>query len=361
MSYIAAIGTAVPAHRYKQEEILHFMKFFQKLSDDDYRKQSVLYKNSGIDTRYCIMPDYKCSVEERIFYPKNDHMTPFPLMDERMQMYCEQAPLLAIEAIKNAIPERKYSSITHLITVSCTGMAAPGLDLWLLQKLNMSRNIHRTSVNFMGCYATIHAMKQAHAICSQIIDAQVLIVSVELCSLHFQRENTMDNNLSNLLFADGAAAMLINNDAQNSWYSIAHFYSEVDNEGRNDMAWQLSSKGFLMTLTSYIPQLLKKGFQNIVNNSLAHSHLSIGDVKYWAIHPGGKRILDTIKSELSLPYECMAASYEILQKFGNMSSPTISFVLEHITKNQKPLAGDTIFGAAFGPGLTTETFVLKSI
>src|SRR5262249_9634016 len=149
------------------------------------------------------------------------------------------------------------TEITHLITVSCTGMSAPGLDLQVMELMNLPKNIYRTSVNFMGCYAAIHALKISDTICKSDERARVMIVCTELCTLHFQKEGSIDNITSSLLFGDGAAAALVvHDDFNEKGLTVDHFYSEVIDRGKKDMAWELSSSGFLMTLSGYIPELL---------------------------------------------------------------------------------------------------------
>jgi predicted naringenin-chalcone synthase len=170
-----------------------------------------------------------------------------------MDIYNKKAPLLSIDAIRNCLHEKiQPKEITHLITVSCTGMSAPGLDLQVMELMELNRNIFRTSINFMGCYAAIHALKIADAFCKVDKTAKVMIVCTELCTLHFQRETTMDNIASSLLFGDGSSAVLVTSDeADGDGLYIDRFYSEIIPKGKRDMAWELSSSGFLMTLSGY--------------------------------------------------------------------------------------------------------------
>jgi predicted naringenin-chalcone synthase len=255
------------------------------------------------------------------------------------------------------------ADITHLITVSCTGMSAPGLDLQLLELLDLPRHTWRTSINFMGCYAAIHAMKMADAICQTSKQAKVLVVCTELCTLHFQREPTIDNIASSLLFADGSAAVVITGDDHplKGMY-LNGFYSEVIPKGKKDMAWELSSTGFLMTLSSYIPDLLQEDFTIFTKRALAQAGLTQQDIAHWCIHPGGRKILEAIHKALSLYNGELQASYDILRNYGNMSSPSILFILKKIgtTLLHNHNKREHIFGAAFGPGLTMETFVASA-
>jgi Predicted naringenin-chalcone synthase len=330
------------------------------VNDTENRKLKYLYHQSGIDTRYFAVTDESENGQSSFYPSKNTDA--FPDLESRMKIYKREALPLSIDAINKCIEGKiNKEEITHLITVSCTGMSAPGLDLEIMEEMNLPSNIFRTSVNFMGCYAAIHALKLADALCQNDTNAKVVIVCTELCSLHFQNEATTDNLSSSLLFADGSAAALVTHDTTNlNGLRINNFYSQVAFKGKEDMSWQLSSKGFLMKLSGYIPDLLQQDFNEFTNNALQNGGCSREDISYWCIHPGGKRILNLLRQSLKIKEESLHQSYHVLQKFGNMSSPTILFVLKEImekleTSENKP---GKIFGAAFGPGLTMESFLL---
>jgi predicted naringenin-chalcone synthase len=209
----------------------------------------------------------------------------------------------------------------------------------------------------MGCYAAIHALKMADMICKTEKDPKVLIVCTELCTLHFQKEPTMDNIASSLLFGDGSAAVLVvPDDTQKDGITIKGFYSEVAPKGKKDMSWELSSSGFLMTLSGYVPDLIEEDFDPMICRALRRQGLDKNDILHWCIHPGGKRILESIEKSLGLEKTAFQNSYDVLNDFGNMSSPTVLFVLERFLQkagNNKP---GPLIAAAFGPGLTMETF-----
>jgi predicted naringenin-chalcone synthase len=240
-------------------------------------------------------------------------------------------------------------------------MSAPGLDLEIMEAMGLPLNLWRTSVNFMGCYAAIHALKLADAVCLSNLNANVVIVCTELCTLHFQKEATIDNITSTLLFADGCAALLVQpNNSAIKGLTLKNFYAEVAFKGKKDMSWQLSSKGFLMTLTGYVPDLVKEDFKGMVNNALTNAEMALEDITHWCIHPGGKKIIEAIEKSTGLSKDKFHYSYDILNKYGNMSSPTILFVLQKIFDEIKETSSPiipTIFAAAFGPGLTMETFI----
>jgi predicted naringenin-chalcone synthase len=287
-------------------------------------------------------------------------MEPIPSLEMRMQWFEKNAATLSLQAIRDCMNNFSEYDITHLITVSCTGMSAPGLDLELTELLSLSKNIHRTSVNFMGCYAAIHAMKMADAFCQREKDTNVLIVCTELCTLHFQNDPTQNNITSSMLFGDGAAAMLITNNKNARGLTIDNFYSSVDIKGKKDMAWELSSRGFLMTLSGFVPDLIEIDFNPLVSEALSEAEISREQITHWCIHPGGKKILEAVIKSLSLTNGQLDNSYEVLKDFGNMSSPTILFVLKKIMQTLNRKENNKIFGAAFGPGITMETFILSS-
>lgn len=355
MSKIISIGTAVPVNKHHQKDILNFMQQAYGLDAIGDRKLKFLYSRSGISSRYSVIPDYSLPISEWEFYTQNEILDPFPSLELRMKWYQQYAVSLSAEAIVHCTEGViAVSDITHLITVSCTGMSAPGLDLHLLELLNLPGQVYRTSLNFMGCYAAVHALKIADAICKTDTQARVMIVCTELCTLHFQKEPTPDNIASTLLFGDGSAAVLVTHDQFHlKGLHLKGFYSEVVPKGKQDMSWELSSTGFLMTLSGYIPELIEEDFEPLVDRALQEAGISKESVRQWCIHPGGKRILETIQKSLNLNPEKLIESYEVLRDYGNMSSPTLLFVLKKLMHQQ---ADGPVFAAAFGPGLTMETF-----
>jgi predicted naringenin-chalcone synthase len=360
LSKIVAIGTAVPQHRHQQEDIFNFMQRVYALDEMNRRKLKFLYRHGGIDTRYSVIPDYSLPASNWQFYSPSENLEPFPSLELRMDWFHQHAANLSLDAVKQCLQKSTPQKITHLITVSCTGMSAPGLDLELLELLNLPPTTHRTSINFMGCYAAIHALKLADALCKADKSSNVLIVCTELCTLHFQKEHTTDNITSSLLFADGAAAMLVTGNDEQTGLKVDHFYSIVAPKGKPDMAWELSSHGFRMTLTGYVADLIEEDFGGLVNDALAGAHLSRNDVTHWCIHPGGKKILEAVHHSLGFDNGQLQPCYDVLREYGNMSSPTVLFVLERIMEALKKNEPATIFGAAFGPGLTMETFILSA-
>ena len=361
MSKIVSIATEVPPYRNDQEIIRGFMDSVFCNDATESRKLKYLYNHGGIATRYSVIPDYSVPAADRQFYGKAADLEPFPDIEKRMEWYAANAGMLSIKAIQQCIAGKiNKKEITHLITVSCTGMSAPGLDLEIMEAMELPRNLFRTSVNFMGCYAAIHAMKLADAICRSSVNANVVIVCTELCTLHFQKEVTVDNITSTLLFGDGCAAVLIQSaETALKGIKLQHFFSDVAFKGKNDMSWKLSSTGFLMTLSGYVPDLVKEDFNELVNKALDNASVSKNDITHWCIHPGGKKILEAIEKSIALPATSLCYAYQVLNEYGNMSSPTILFVLQKIFNELQERSPEkaTIFGAAFGPGLTMEIFI----
>jgi predicted naringenin-chalcone synthase len=205
----------------------------------------------------------------------------------------------------------------------------------------------------------------ANDICTAHPAAKVMIVCTELCTLHFQRDSGIDSVASSLLFGDGSAAVLVTGDqAPGAGLHLQHFYSEILPGGKKDMTWKISSKGFLMTLSGYVPELIEQDFEPLVNRALEGVNIKHQDIDHWCIHPGGKRILEAVSKSLHLDKDQLRNSYDTMEEFGNMSSPTILFVLKKImqelrngAEQQPHIATQSVFGAAFGPGLTMETFV----
>jgi prepilin-type processing-associated H-X9-DG protein len=363
MSYITAIGTANPAHRFEQNFLADFMTKAMQLNATDSHKLKTIFRASGIEHRYSVLEDYG-KTSGYTFYANSPDFEPFPSTDERLKVFRTHALSLSVDAVTNmkkSLPLFDSSSITHLIVVCCTGMYAPGLDIELVDKLNLRSTVERTCITFMGCYAAFNALKVADAFCCKNENAKVLVVCTELCSLHFQKNVSEDNFLANALFADGSAAVLVEGKArEEKCMMLEAFYSDLAPEGSNDMAWSIGNAGFEMKLSSYVPDIIKSGIANLTRHLLAKISQEIEDVKYFAIHPGGKRILTAIEEALSLRRDQTQAAFDVLRRYGNMSSPTVLFVLLEIFKNLSPEDHEArILSFAFGPGLTMESMLLK--
>lgn len=362
MSYLTSIGVANPAHQLRQSQVAEFMVRAMGLAEDDARKLRAVFRMSGIETRHSVLSDYSRD-SDFDFYPNTRDLEPFPSTSKRLMLFKNHAAPLSKQAIEHCLQKIsgiQKKEITHLIVVSCTGMYAPGLDIDLIKMLGLPTSIERIAINFMGCYAAFNALKLANTIC-ETGDKKVLIVCAELCSIHFQKKNTEDNMLANALFADGAAALLVES-APRAGVNLkpSGFYCDLAPEGEQDMAWSVGDLGFEMRLSAYVPEIIRGGIHKLIQSLLAQSSHLLTDVSYFAIHPGGKKILEAIENELGLTKEQNCYAYEVLRRFGNMSSPTVLFVLSEIwEKLNRADDGKKIMSIAFGPGLTLESMILK--
>lgn len=362
-AYITAIGTANPANRYEQKELAQFMCDHLNLEFNEQQKLKVLYRATGISHRHSVLDDYKKKPASFSFYPKHPKVDLFPSTQRRMAVYREKALPLAIAAVTECLGDKhQFSDFTHLITVSCTGMYAPGLDVDLVKALNLPSDIRRNSLNFMGCYAAMNAIGLSKEICDNQSQAKVLIVSVELCSLHLQKEQTEDGILAHSLFADGAAAIVIAGESNKDKpaLKIVSSASQLLMQGKNDMAWQIGDFGFQMALTAYVPKIIETGIRELTKKLFAQTELDIGSLDAFAIHPGGKKILEAIENQLGISKVQNQAAYDVLKDYGNMSSPTVVFVLKKVWSKLKYKPNKKILSFAFGPGLTLESLLFET-
>lgn len=363
-SIISAIGISNPKNKFSQEEILRFMVDAHQLDQHHSRRLEKLYRVSGIDFRHSVLNDFNKTRGDYAFFGNELGLEPFPTTASRGNIYESNALNLSLKAIDNCTNQLQNfdkSKISHLITVSCTGMYAPGLDIEIVEKLGLNTNIERTCINFMGCYGAFNALKVADYICRAQPNAVVLIVDVELCTLHFQRENTLDNWLANSLFADGASAVLVQNEenTDEKLYKIRSFYTEVVSEARNEMAWKIGNHGYEMQLTNQVSKQIKSGIKSVADKLLKKVNLAFDDIGSFAIHPGGRKILEVCDDVFKLTSEQNEHAYKVLKNFGNMSSATVIFVLDELSKKLKAKKSEEqIMSFAFGPGLTFESMIL---
>jgi len=361
---IQAIGTAVPPFKTQQNDLIEFMTRHMGQDRRTARKIKALFNLSGIESRYSVIPDFGSKEEDYKFFPSNAALEPFPSTQKRMEQYQHHAKVLAEEAAKKCFSESSVTpkDVTHLITVSCTGMYAPGLDIELIDHLGLSTNTERTAINFMGCYAAFNALKVAKNIVKAHPESQVLIVAVELCSLHFQKESTDDTLLSNALFGDGAAAVLVNAPSSKGEKRLVfqNFHNDLALQGKNEMGWFIKDIGFEMKLSGEVPEIIKKGIKELTDRLLNKIKLKVSDVDYFAIHPGGRKILEVIEQTLNIAKADNAPAHRVMSQFGNMSSPTVLFVLKDImSKLTSSDHGKKVLSFAFGPGLTLESMLLE--
>ena len=361
MAKIISISTQVPEHKHTQQHLLEFMENAYGVGDKEKRILGYLYRHSGIDTRHSVIPDYTLPLEEWEFFPQSRDLEPFPTLEHRMKWFNKHAMPLSLRSAETCIAgvvDRK--EITHLITVSCTGMSAPGLELELMEAMGLNANTSRTAINFMGCYAAIHGLKMANDIVSATPASKVLVVCTELCSLHYQKTFTEDSITAPLLFGDGSAAVLVVGDHdEHEGITLTSFYSEVLKDAKDTMSWNLSSNGFIMTLSADVPDLFRTDIGPLKERAVAKAGMDTDAIKYWCIHPGGKRILQAIGQGLNLKDEDLAASYDILRRYGNMSSATVLFVLDALWTTDGR-QGCARVCSGLWPGLTMESMIMTA-
>ena len=357
-NHIVSIGTANPGEQIPQLRIGEFMKLAHGLSSVESRKLSFVYRVSGIETRYSVLTDFNYTDPTKFnFFPKNKELEPFPTTKQRMKVFEERAAGMGIEAITKCLAQSPVviSDITHLILVSCTGMYAPGVEMKIIEQMGFKSTIERYSIHFMGCYASFNAIKLADRICDSDPKANVLILSVEICTIHFQKLYNEDNLIANALFGDGAAAALVNKSQKGML--IKDFESQIFREGEADMAWHIGDFGFEMKLSKYVPELLEKGIGKFKKG--LEERFGLSKIRQFAIHPGGQQILNKVEQVMGIAKEQNSYSHEILRKFGNMSSASILFVLEAVLKDAD-VSGD-LLAMGFGPGLTLETLLVERV
>ncbi|MCC6547238.1 type III polyketide synthase [Candidatus Sumerlaeota bacterium] len=355
---ILGIGTAVPGNVLPQHVAARLAAEVCCETEREQRALSVLYRKTGIDRRNVVLTDVPDPPEGcGNFYNHVGENVRGPGTRERMARYEAQAPPLAAEACAKALQDagRTARDVTHLIVATCSGFSAPGIDLHLVDQLGLPRTVRRLQVGFMGCHAAMNALMAADGLCAADPGNVVLVCAVELCSLHFQYGWDPARVMANALFGDGAVAIV----AASPGDKAVHW--RLDGDGSllfhatgQDMSWKIGDHGFEMYLSQRVPSLIEQNLAGWLTEWLAARSLSMRDIGCWAVHPGGPRILKAVESALDLPAQALAASWEVLRDFGNMSSPTTLFILERLTRSG---ANGPCLMLGFGPGLAAEVLL----
>jgi alpha-pyrone synthase len=350
-SYIIGIGAANPRYKLTQEQSAYLMAKNLNYDERATKRLVRLYQKTAIQFRHTVIDPDDASL----------HL-PFLTTGKRMQIYEQNACDLAISAFQQGIDEKYLEKITHLITVSCTGMYAPGLDIELTLKLNLKSHVERTCINFMGCYGAINALKAADKICKIDSNAYVLIVCVEFCSLHFQPMETLDKLLANAIFADGAACALVHSKpVYKNNLLLKAFHCHLSPGSAPVMGWNIRDNGFDIQLSTLVPKILENQINIPTQELLSKNKIKLNDIDFFAIHPGGKEILQVAEKSLAISLEQNQIAHKVLRNNGNMSSPTILFILkEYLEILSKAHHGKNILALAFGPGLTIESALLEN-
>lgn len=351
---ILGLGSEVPPYVFHQKEVGQKMIAELKVPEEKQGAFRRLYEESSIDTRYSVVPDFQKERSEWKFWG-HDFPQSVPSMGKRNERFKQEAPELALKAAQKAIDSwgGNVEEITHIISISCTGVMAPGIEFHLMQRLNLRPDTYRLAIQFMGCFGAFKGISAAHAFAKENKEARILIVCTELCSLHFQTELTPDNVLGNALFADGSAAAVIGvpREGDKTLYGVHGHRSMGLKQSLDKMTWEASDTGFMMKLSNFVPALIGRHiepFMQSLLNEISPSHCD------WAIHPGGKSIIQVIERTFNLDLNQTKTSWETLRDFGNMSSATLLFVLERLPRtNRKHVAC-----VGFGPGLSFEGLLL---
>ncbi len=341
------IGTATPPHDVHQD----FVDIVRAELSDEH--QTALFDRmvelAEIDHRFSVLPSRPYRDEAKLdaegFYRRGA----FPSTAARMVRFQQEALALARQAIDRLNLGDDRAAISHLIVASCTGYAAPGLDFQIMRDAGLPDTVERTMVGFMGCFAAVNALKLARHIVRSEPGAKVLVVNLELCSLHLQDDWRLDKLLSFLLFGDGASAALVS--ARPVGLALHRFVTASIPATEALITWDVGDSGFDMHLSGQVPGHIRRWLR--ANGTALLSHPAAEEIAYWAVHAGGRSILDAVQSALGLPPRSLRFSRDVLRAFGNMSSATLMFVLDRILR--QPAAGNGM-AMAFGPGLTVETF-----
>lgn len=354
---IAGIGTALPGHRIEQADAAAIARSFSCETKEHDRMFAAIFRLSGVESRQSVVLGASDGdlASRQSFYGAAS-----PTTAERMRLYEEYAGPLAAEASARALADAEIGpeAVTHVVTVSCSGFAAPGFDQAVIRRLELSPGVARTHVGFMGCHGLLNGLRVARAFVESDPSACVLLCSAELCSLHFQYGWDSERMVANALFADGAAAMAILPGparADSPTYSLLGSGSALLPDCEDAMSWRIGDHGFAMTLSPRVPELIAGRIRPWLSGWLSRHGQTIESIGSWAVHPGGPRILSAFGESVGLDRSMLSPSFRVLADHGNMSSPTVAFILERLRAAGAPRPCVAI---GFGPGLAVEAALL---
>lgn len=364
-AYIHHIATCTPAYTYSQAYTRDRVKDWSE-SPRTRRLIQAVYNRSGIETRHSVSGDFIRGAEAELYKTDEAGRLIPPGTAERNAVYARHSRELAVEAARRALAgdsgfERE--DITHVIYVSCTGFANPGPDYHIIRELGLRPDVQRYTLGFMGCYAAFPALRMAAQFCAADSNAVVLVVCLELCTLHMQVNDQPGSILANSLFADGAAAAIVSAclpEEGRAAYRLCGFESTLLGASEKEMAWDIGNQGFNIVLSSYVPDIIGGNIEALLRGILRKHGRGLESVNEWAVHPGGRAILDKVEESLNLNPGALEASRNVLRDYGNMSSATILFVLKEMLDVAETDAA-TLCAMAFGPGLTVETALMERI
>lgn len=365
-TYIHHIETLVPPFTYRQDYARDRM--MEWLPGKKARRLiRGIYDRSGIETRFSVLPDFAPEADPVMFHRDASGCMAEPSTEARNRHFSEWSGDMSVEVSRKALAHDHGfapEDVTHVITVSCTGFYNPGPDYEIVRGLGLSDSVERYHLGFMGCYAAFPALRMARQFCRARPEAVVLVVCLELCTLHLQLSEEPDSLLANALFADGAAAALVSARSpaeERPALELCTFCSALAPEGAADMAWAIGDHGFNIRLSTYVPDVIAGNVASITDRMLADTTWAREEIGNWAIHPGGRAILDKVEKEMGLVPAQVSDAREVLRAFGNMSSVTILFVLQRLLARSSPYTDRPLCAMAFGPGLTIETALMRQV
>jgi predicted naringenin-chalcone synthase len=362
---LLSIGTALPATVVTQDEALRIARSLCCRTDEQATWLPTMYGQTGIRTRHLVFsPALIRDVLDgtrhsgSVFLPTGRDDDRGPTTAQRMEHYADLAPPLAVAAARDALEKADLPGrrLTHLVTVSCTGFFAPGLDRALIGALGLAPTVQRTHVGYMGCHGALNGLRVADAFAAADRNARVLLCAVELCSLHYHYGWDPQKMVANALFGDGAAAVVGVPAGPGAAWRVAATGSCLVPDSADAMTWTISDHGFEMTLSRRVPGLIATHLRPWLEPWLADHGVLLGEVGSWAVHPGGPRILGAVEEGLALPPEATAASREVFARCGNISSPTVLFILDALRQRQAPRPCVLL---GFGPGLMAEAVLFR--
>lgn len=352
------IATASPPYKVSQQLAASELKKRMTGSNAAGRLIDMAAAHSGIDERYIVIPDGEETTRNKFYSSNGNYVSPDT--KQRMDEYEKWSKFLSRDAVGKLLNRTGFipDELNKIITISCTGFFAPGLDYFLINEFGFPLNIKRTNIGFMGCAASIIGFNSILETMNSGQDINILLVSVELCSLHLQTEPTRDNILANMVFADGCGAALLSNSnkyREKIKLNLIYTDSILFNDSSRYMGWKIGNYGFEMILSSELPKIILNEASPALIKILDEHKINYRDIKHWALHPGGRAILDSLQNGLNLTDEQMTASRTVLRKYGNLSSASILFVIKELLESRNIRKDELCCAVAFGPGLTMET------
>lgn len=356
---ILSLATALPPHSAVQETTANTLARVLKHPIEAAQKMVKIFCKAAIERRHSVLPEIGHPQLRGELFGEN-YPDVVPSTAARNSIYKREAPKLAFEAAEKALNQwgGDRTAITHVVSVSCTGMIAPGIEFLLIDQLGLSRSVDRLGVNFMGCFGAFRGLAVARALAQQDPNHRVLVVCTELCSLHFQADMSPETYVANALFADGSAAVVVGQpkEGESILWEIEKTGQYALEESQQEMTWEAGDTGYLMRLTLEVPKRIRENIFQFATRLLG----SAGDLAAcsWAVHPGGKAVLHAVTQACQLTRAHLESSWEVLRRCGNMSSATFLFILEELLKTGK--RGGKTIGLGFGPGLSIEGILLSS-